>query len=57
VFDAKGSFERTIGSGGQGPGELQDPQHMAVAGDRLVVNDRRNARLSVWDLDGNHVGD
>jgi hypothetical protein len=30
---------------------------MAVAGDRLVVNDRRNARLSVWDLDGTHVGD
>ena len=57
VFDAQGRFLRTIGREGQGPGELQYPVALAVRDDTIAVADSRNARLSIWDLDGTHVLD
>lgn len=57
VFDADGEYLRTLGQEGQGPGEFQMPIDLTVAGDRVVVNDWRNLRLSSWNLEGVHLGD
>ena len=48
---------RTLGGDGQGPGELSWPAGMAIEGDRLIVNDYSNSRLSQWSLDGAHIAD
>lgn len=54
LFDAKGTWLRTIGREGAGPGEFQDA-FLAVRGDTLIVQDRRNAR-ALWFLrDGTPV--
>jgi len=57
VFGANGEFLRTLGREGQGPGELQGPFGIAMTGDRVIVNDVGNERLSIWDLNGVHFGD
>jgi hypothetical protein len=57
VFTPEGAYLQTLGSPGQGPGELAQPSNIAVVGDRIVINDVGNARLSVWGLDGQHQGD
>jgi len=57
VFNADGAFLQTFGGPGQDPGHLAQPSNIAVVGDRVVVNDIGNARLSVWGLDGRHQGD
>lgn len=57
VFDHDGRYLRTLGSAGQGPGELQRPQHITVAGDAVVVVDPENARLNYWSTaDGEYLG-
>jgi hypothetical protein len=56
VFDREGRFARSFGREGQGPGELTRPSWLIVAGDRVVI-EADSARLSVFDLDGNHVAD
>ena len=33
------------------------PRGLAIAGDRVIVNDQGAQRLSIWDLEGVHVGD
>lgn len=56
-FTPEGEFVRIIG-GDQGsePGQLQVPHGVAVDGDgRILVNDSDNARVSVFDRDGNFV--
>ena len=57
VFDQGGEFVRTLGQRGQGPGELEMPNHIAIAGDRVVVVDFGNRKLVFWDLNGVHVRD
>lgn len=57
MFDADGAFRRTLGQRGQGPGEFQRPSAAAMAGDRLVVMDMQNSRLSVWSDEGDHIAD
>ena len=57
VFDQSGSFVRTMGRRGEGPGELSRPSHIAIAGERVVVADRGNGKLSFWDLSGVHIRD
>ena len=57
MFDHDGTFLASLGGPGQGPGELQFPVAIGIAGDRLVVHDGMNARLSFWTLDGTHVED
>jgi hypothetical protein len=57
VFDDTGVHVRSFGRRGQGPGEMQRPERLAVTADRVIVNDIRNARLSVWDLHGVHIAD
>ncbi len=57
MFGPDGSYLRTLGGPGQGPGELQTPFGIAITGDRIVVNDFGNNRLSSWSLDGEHLSD
>lgn len=49
VFGPEGGYMRTLGGPGQGPGELQQPEAMALLpGPRVVVRDPGNARLQVY---------
>jgi len=57
VFSPQGEYLRTLGQQGQGPGELQMPIAITASGDRVVVSDWRNLRLSHWDDEGTHLGD
>ena len=57
VFDRQGQYLRTLGAEGQGPGELQELQYIAIAGDTVVVIDPANGRLNHWSaLDGEYLG-
>lgn len=56
VFDRDGGFIRSFGRAGQGPGEFESAGELAVVGDRVVVLAARS-RLSLFDLQGNHVDD
>ena len=52
IFNARGGYLRTLGGPGQGPGELQQPEAMALLPDRrVVVRDPGNARLQVYGPD------
>jgi hypothetical protein len=54
VYNPDGSFIRTIGRSGQGPGEF-GVAFIAVAGGDLFVQDPRNSRASVFDTAGNYI--
>jgi hypothetical protein len=57
VFDPEGRYVRTLGREGQGPGELQSPLFITVAGDSVVVIDERNVRMTRWStVDGELLG-
>jgi len=45
-------FVKAWGGAGTGPGELNDPTGVAVAGGEVFVADSRNGRIQVFDLDG-----
>jgi hypothetical protein len=53
-FDASGTYVRTLGGKGAGPGEYQDAAlGLGVRSDgRLVLRDPRNSRLNVYEPDG-----
>jgi len=54
VYDIDGNYLRDIGSGGGGPGQLNEPSGLAISPDgRLFVADTWNRRISVFGLDGN----
>lgn len=57
VFSADGTWRRTLGEQGQGPGEFTGVRLLTIAGGSLVAYDTRNDRFSVWTLDGEHVAD
>lgn len=50
VFDKNGNFLLTIGSRGQGPGELNGSRMISISNKELMVTERR--RLSFFSLDG-----
>ena len=53
VFDENGKYIRTIGSKGQGPGELQMPIYVQVTdNDEIAVHDYSGQRLSHFSIDG-----
>jgi hypothetical protein len=52
VHDASGSFVRTIGRQGEGPGEFDRVGTMAIVGDTLWVLDYGLYRFSYFDLAG-----
>lgn len=51
VFDPSGSYVRTIGREGQGPGELERPLWPMITGGRFAVR-AADRRLSLWTLAG-----
>jgi hypothetical protein len=54
VFDETGMMLRTIGRSGDGPGEFRGiNQFERLSGDSLAVWDFAQARLTVFDADGN----
>lgn len=53
VFDKDGKHLRDISRKGQGPGEMQFPQSMAIiSGKEIMLNDLRTRRFSFFSLDG-----
>lgn len=56
VFDEAGTFLRTIGRSGQGPGEFRTPLMLAVLQDGLHVFDLGNRRIQRFDRDGHDQG-
>jgi len=55
VFDQDGEFLRSISRRGQGPGELEAPISIAIAGGNVVVSDQVTSRLSFWAADGTYL--
>ncbi|MBP3417131.1 MAG: hypothetical protein J6K76_07155 [Spirochaetaceae bacterium] len=54
VLDSNGVYKRSIGSKGVGLGQFVGPQYMALdSSENLYVTDFGNARVSVFDKDGN----
>jgi len=49
-------YQYDIGSGGSGPGELDEPSGLAIHSDgRLFVADTWNRRIAVFDVSGAHI--
>jgi len=56
LFDADGTFRRTVATQGEGPGEVLQPVAVAIGPeDELWVVDPRNRRYSVFDSAGTFV--
>ncbi|MBL8490016.1 MAG: 6-bladed beta-propeller [Rhodocyclaceae bacterium] len=57
VFDLEGRLLAAWGGFGEGPGQLNYPTHLALAGERLYVSDTLNARIQVFSsADGRWLG-
>lgn len=53
IFDAEGTFVRSWGSQGEGPGEFRSLSRIYPLGaDSLMAAERHSGRLTVFDLDG-----
>ncbi len=56
VFDSSGTYVRTIGSQGQGPGELNMPAGIQITPENeLMIEDVMNRRLSYFTLSGEFI--
>ena len=59
-YDSAGTYLRTFGGKGSGPGQLDCPHGLTVdtrgATPMLLVADRSNKRLQTFSLDGEHLG-
>lgn len=55
-YSRAGVLTNTIGSPGDGPGELRQPVAITAIGDTLLVADRRRGRVVVFQGDGTHLG-
>jgi hypothetical protein len=57
VFDDQGHFVKSFGRKGQGPGELENPHHLALdSQDRIMIHDGGRARENRYDKDGGFLG-
>lgn len=55
-FDGQGQFIKAWGKKGNGPGEFNLPHTIVVdPRGRLIVGDRDNMRIQLFDLDGNYL--
>ena len=54
VTNPQGKLIRRIGQEGSGPGELSKPQNTTVLQDRIIVLDKENMRVALFNLDGVH---
>jgi hypothetical protein len=58
VYDGQGSFVKSLGRPGAGPGEFQSPAEVVLApGDSILVWDEQLFRLSLFDEGGKPLGD
>jgi 6-bladed beta-propeller len=58
IFDTLGSYRRTLGQTGGGPGEFAGaPSIAGVAGDTVFAYDASRARISTFTLDGRFLDD
>ena len=48
LFDERGTYLRTLGRAGEGPGEFAFPLAAVVAGPHLFISDTQRSRLSRW---------
>jgi len=56
-FDAGGRFLKSFGRKGQGPGELENPHHIALGrDDRLLITDLGRGLVTEFDKDGTFIG-
>jgi len=56
VFDSNGQFLRTVGSKGQGPGEMQMPLFVQITSqDEIAVYDYLTQRLVLFSLEGKYL--
>lgn len=56
VFAEDGSFVRSIGRKGAGPGEFSFPSGVCVSGGRIFVADKFNFRVQILDREGKPEG-
>jgi sugar lactone lactonase YvrE len=55
-FDKNGKFIKKWGELGTGPGEFDQPHALAIdSRNRLLVGDRNNNRIQIFDLDGKYL--
>ena len=55
-FDSNGRFLKAWGRKGTGPGELDQPHALAIdSRGRLLVGDRSNNRIQIFDQDGTYL--
>lgn len=52
VYAPDGSFIKTMGGGGKGPGEFLDATNMGLIGNKLYLFDRDLDRVNVYSLEG-----
>lgn len=58
VYNDEGSYLRSIGRRGEGPGEFTEMWGLQVSGDILHVFDANTSRVSLFDVDtGQHIRD
>jgi sugar lactone lactonase YvrE len=57
-FDRDGNFITSWGRLGSGPGEMRTPHAVDIdSQNRLIVGDRGNNRLQIFELDGTYIGE
>jgi len=57
-FDRNGNFIASWGHLGSGPGEMRTPHAIDIdSNNRLIVGDRGNNRLQIFELDGTYIGE
>ncbi len=57
-FDRDGNFITSWGRLGSGPGEMRTPHAVDIDSQgRLIVGDRGNNRLQIFELDGTYIGE
>ena len=55
-YSSDGTFIKSFGETGHGPGQLYGPHAIAMdANGRLFVADRQNMRIVIFDRDGNYI--
>jgi len=56
VFDASGSFQKTIGRKGQGPGEFGMPISLFLSQqNQIIVNDMGQRKVQYFDKEGKYI--
>lgn len=57
IFDDQGHFVRSFGRKGQGPGELENPHHLALdSHDQVMIFDGGRAQVNRYNTDGRFLG-